>query len=268
MRVGLLGGSFNPAHAGHRHVAKLALARLGLDQVWLLVSPGNPLKPGKGMAPLADRLRGASAIGDRRWVIATSIEAAIGTRYSVDTLRVLRRRFPRVHFVWIMGADLMTQLPHWRRWQEIVRNLPFAVLPRPGYTLPALAGRAARRLRGGRRPAHEAPILSRARSGWVFLITPENATSATAIREAPRETKEPYHSRHAQTAIVAGPSPAQTEEARGETRAGRSSAFAGFATQEDHSGRPGQGSGSITDGEDGDVAAGLDAKGDRGQSGR
>ena len=184
--MGLLGGSFNPAHEGHRHIAELALRRLRLDQVWLMVSPGNPLKPVKGMAPLADRLRGAAAIGDGLRVIATPIEATFGTRYSVDTLRVLRRRFPRVHFVWIMGADILTQLPRWRRWRAIVRDLAFVVLPRPGYTLPALAGQAARRLRGGRRPAHEAPVLSRSRSGWVFLPTPENATSATAIREANR----------------------------------------------------------------------------------
>ena len=184
--MGLLGGSFNPAHDGHRHVAKLALARLGLDQVWLLVSPGNPLKSDKGMAPFAERLRGAAALGDGRRVIATAIEAAFGTRYSVDTLRILRRRFPRIRFVWIMGADILTQLPRWRRWREIVRELPFVVLPRPGYTLPALAGQAAGRLRGGRRPAHEAPILSRSRSGWVFLPAPQNATSATAIREARR----------------------------------------------------------------------------------
>lgn len=186
-RVGLLGGSFNPAHAGHRHVAEMALTRLGLDQVWLLVSPGNPLKPLSGMAPFADRLAGAALIGDGRRVIATSIEATFGTRYSVDTLRMLRRRFPRVHFIWIMGADILTQLPRWRRWREIVRDLAFVVLPRPGYTLPALGGHAARRLRGGRRPAHEAPVLSRSRSGWVFLPTAENTTSATAIRDASRQ---------------------------------------------------------------------------------
>jgi len=188
MRVGLLGGSFNPAHEGHRHVAELALARLALDQVWLMVSPGNPLKPPVGMAPLADRLRGAAAIGDARRVIATSIEAAVGTRYSVDTLQELRRRFPRVRFVWIMGADLLTQLPQWRRWQEIVLDLPFVVLPRPGYTLPALAGQAARRLRRWRRPAHEAAVLAEARSGWLFLPTSQNATSASAIRDALKET--------------------------------------------------------------------------------
>jgi len=136
------------------------------------------------MAPLADRRAGAAAIGDGRRVIATAIEAAMGTRYSIDTLRMLRRRFPRIRFVWIMGADIMTQLPRWRRWREMMRDLPFVVLPRAGYTRPALAGQAARCLRGGRRPAHEARVLSRLRFGWVFLPTSLNATSATAIRAA------------------------------------------------------------------------------------
>ena len=187
VRAGLLGGSFNPAHEGHRHVATLARTRLALDQVWLMVSPGNPLKPRAGMAPLAKRLAGATAIGDGRRIIATTIEQAFGTRYSVDTLRLLRRRFPRVRFVWIMGADLLTQLPRWRRWRAITRDLAFAVLPRPGYTARALAGQAARCLRHGRRPAHEAPVLAHARSGWVFLPAPENAASATAIRESLRQ---------------------------------------------------------------------------------
>jgi nicotinate-nucleotide adenylyltransferase len=267
MRVGLLGGSFNPAHAGHRHVAELALRRLGLDQVWLMVSPGNPLKPTKGMAPLADRLTGAAAIGDRRRMIATSIEAAIGTRYSVDTLRVLRRRFPRVRFVWIMGADLLTQLPRWHRWREIVSNFPFVVLPRPGYTLPALAGQAAHRLHSGRRPAHEAPVLSLARAGWLFLPAPENATSATAIREAPRETKEPYHSSHAQTTVFTSPPSTQAAEARREARSGGGSGFSGFAAQEDHRSRARQGSAPVAGGEGGAVAAGSDAEADCGQPG-
>jgi len=187
MRVGLLGGSFNPAHEGHRHIAELALARLRLDQVWLMVSPGNPLKPVAGMAPFAERLKGTGAISDRRRVIATAIEAALGTRYTADTLHLLRRLFPRVRFVWIMGADILTQLPRWRRWREIARVMPFVVLPRPGYTLSALAGNASRSLRHGRRPAHEAPVLSRSRSGWVFLPTPQNTTSATAIRDARKQ---------------------------------------------------------------------------------
>jgi nicotinate-nucleotide adenylyltransferase len=149
-----------------------------------MVSPGNPLKSEASMAPYPERLASAAAIGDGRRVIATSIESEFGTRFSVDTLRLLRRRFPHVHFVWIMGADILTQLPHWRRWREIVRDLPFVVLPRPGHTRSALAGQVARRLRHGRRPAHEAPVLPRSRSGWVFLPAPQNAISATAIRAA------------------------------------------------------------------------------------
>ena len=184
MRVGLLGGSFNPAHAGHRHVAELAMRRLRLDQVWLLVSPGNPLKPTAGMAPFADRLAGAARIADGRRVVATGIEAAFRTRYTVDTMRLLMQRFPAVRFVWIMGADILEQLPRWRRWTDIVRHLAFVVLPRPRYSNRALAGQAAHRLRAGRRPVREAPLLPGAAPGWVFLPGRQNAISATAIRQA------------------------------------------------------------------------------------
>jgi len=164
-------------------VVELARRRLGLDQVWLLVSPGNPLKPEAGMAPLARRLAGARAIADGRFVVASAIEAAFGTRYSVDTLRRLLRRFPRVGFVWLMGADNLEQLPHWRRWLEIVRRIPMAVLPRPGYNHRALAGRAARRLRHARRPARAAVRLpGLAAPGWVFLWVPQHRASASAIR--------------------------------------------------------------------------------------
>jgi nicotinate-nucleotide adenylyltransferase len=183
-RVGLLGGSFNPAHEGHRHVAELARKRLRLDQVWLLVSPGNPLKSPHGMGPFAQRLAAAQAMGDGRHVLASGIEAALGTRYTVDTLRLLLQRFPRVDFIWLMGADVLEQLPRWRRWNDIAKRLPFAVLPRPGYTYRALAGQAARRLRHARRPMREAASIARQPSGWVFLPVRQNALSATAIREA------------------------------------------------------------------------------------
>src|SRR6185437_1149878 len=133
MRIGLLGGSFNPAHAGHRHVAELARKRLRLDQVWLLVSPGNPLKEERGMAPLPQRLATARRISDGRRIVASGIEAVLGTRYTVDTLHLLRQRFPRARFIWIMGADILAQLPKWRRWIDISHQLAFAVLPRPGY---------------------------------------------------------------------------------------------------------------------------------------
>lgn len=188
MRVGLLGGSFNPAHEGHLHVAELARRRLRLDQVWLVVSPGNVLKPRDGMASFPDRLAGAAALSDRRWWVATGIEAAFGTRFTVDTLRLLRRRFPLVRFVWIMGADLLEQLPRWRHWAEIARLVPFVVLPRPLYSNRALAGRAAHRLGAVRRPARQAALLPGAAPGWTFLPAPQTAISATAIRLAAEGT--------------------------------------------------------------------------------
>jgi nicotinate-nucleotide adenylyltransferase len=185
MRIGLLGGSFNPAHQGHRHVADLALRRLRLDQVWLMVSPGNPLKPVDGMAPFAERLASARRVADGRRLVATGIEAALATRYTVDTLRELRRRFPRACFVWLMGADNLHQLPRWRGWLAIARAMPFAVLPRPGYNNRALAGRAAKRLGSARLPARRASLLAGSRApAWIFLPVPQHAASASAIRAA------------------------------------------------------------------------------------
>lgn len=185
MRIGLLGGSFNPAHEGHRHVAAQLLRRLRLDQIWLLVSPGNPLKPDDGMAPFAARLASARAIADGRRVIATDIEARLGTRYTADTLRALRRRFPRARFVWLMGADNLRQLPRWRDWLGIARSMPFAVHPRPSYNSRALAGRAAHRLRAARRPARQAATLAlQSAPAWIFLPGMQHAASATALREA------------------------------------------------------------------------------------
>ena len=185
MRVGLLGGSFNPAHAGHRHVAQMARRRLRLDQVWLMVSPGNPLKPAAGMGAFAARLESARRIADGRRIVATDIEQRLGTRFTVDTLAVLRRLFPCVRFVWLMGADNLAQLPRWNRWLEMVGSVAFAVLPRPSYTHPALASRAAQRLRQARRSASAAPVLaSLPPAAWVFLPASQHAASATAIRQA------------------------------------------------------------------------------------
>ncbi len=184
-RIGLLGGSFNPAHQGHRHVAEMARRRLRLDQVWLLVSPGNPLKPEHGMAPLSERLASARGVADGRRVVASPIEARLGTRFTIDTLCLLLRRFPRVDFVWIAGADIFEQLPQWRHWQKIARLVPFAVLPRPGYNHRALAGRAAHVLRRARRLARTGAVLARcAPPAWVFLTAPQDAASASAIRAA------------------------------------------------------------------------------------
>lgn len=156
---------------------------LRLDEVWLLVSPGNPLKPTAGMAPLAARLASARGIADGRRVIATAIEASLGTRYSADTMEQLALRFPRASFVFIIGADNLLQLPRWRRWRAMTRGTPLAVLPRPGFTRPALHGAAAhvlspyRRKPGGLWPwAGHAP--------WCVVPAREHPASASAIRAA------------------------------------------------------------------------------------
>jgi nicotinate-nucleotide adenylyltransferase len=187
----VLGGSFNPAHAGHLHIALMAIKRLRLDQVWLLVSPGNPLKQPAGMGSLAARLESARKIADGRRVIATDIERHLHTRVTVDTLRALKQRFPRVAFVWLMGADNLAQFPRWRGWMRIARDVPFAVLPRPTYSAAARAGRAARRLAFARHTVRQAPILAACKApAWVFLDGRENPVSATALREAAQEKND------------------------------------------------------------------------------
>lgn len=185
--TGLLGGSFNPAHAGHRHVALAALRACRLRRVWLLVSPGNPLKPRAGMAPFAERLASARGIaqGDAR-LVASDAEALLGTRFTVDTLRRLRLRFPRRRFVLVIGADNLIQLPRWRRWRQVAALAPLAVLPRPGYTRPALRGRAASVLRHRRRR----PGALAAQGGWALVPAAERAISATAIRSGALHSTE------------------------------------------------------------------------------
>jgi len=181
--VGLLGGSFNPAHEGHLHVARQAIAHLGLHQLWLMVSPGNPLKPLAGMAPLPARLASAQRLTAGRQIIATDIEAHLGTRYTVDTLHALKRRFPCVEFVWLMGADNLAQLPRWRRWRRILRAMPMLVLPRPGATRQALAGQVAKTYRKYRLPARSGLCLAAAAApAWILLPVKENPASATALR--------------------------------------------------------------------------------------
>lgn len=182
-RIGLLGGSFNPAHDGHRHVAEIARRRLGLNQVWLLVSPGNPLKPKAGMAPFAQRLASAAAVVDGRYLIATDLEQRLALRYTADTLARLRVLFPRAEFVWIIGADNLWQISRWRRWRRLVAGTAMAVLPRPGWTRKALAGPAAHALRGHRRRAEALLAGPRpAHAPWCLIPAPEHAASATAIR--------------------------------------------------------------------------------------
>ena len=138
MRTGLLGGSFNPAHGGHRRITRFTIEALGLDQVWWLVSPGNPLKPRAGMAPLGARLRSAREQARRAPIIPTAIERELGTRYTLDTLRALKRRYPKRDFVWLMGSDNLAQFHRWKGWREIARAMPIAVIARPGYNNAAM----------------------------------------------------------------------------------------------------------------------------------
>jgi nicotinate (nicotinamide) nucleotide adenylyltransferase/ribosome silencing factor RsfS/YbeB/iojap len=180
-----LGGSFNPAHGGHRHVSLLALKHLDLDQVWWLVSPQNPLKPVDGMAPFADRLERARQIaGAHPRIIVIDLESRLGpSRYTADTLSALRRRFTRLRFVWLMGGDNLVQIPRWERWTEIFRTVPIAVFDRPSYSLKALSGRAAKHFARARVPASEARQLAEIKPpAWVFFHTPLDTRSATGIR--------------------------------------------------------------------------------------
>ena len=185
IKTGLLGGSFNPAHAAHRQISLLAAKALGLDEVWWLVSPGNPLKPRAGMAPLSVRLRSAQKCARRSIIRATAIEQQLGTRYTVDTLRALRRRHPERRFVWLMGADNLAQFSDWKDWRGIARTMPIAVIARPGYDASAQASRAMGWLRGFVRPRSGAAkgTMRRppARARW--RARPDKP-SATALRRA------------------------------------------------------------------------------------
>ena len=182
-RIGLLGGSFNPAHGGHRRISLFAMAALGLDAVWWLVSPGNPLKPQAGMAPLDARLASARKAARRARIVPTAIERELGTRYTLDTLRALRRRYPKVQFVWLMGSDNLAQFHRWRSWREIARTMPIAVIARPGYEGRALASPAGAWFGRYRRP----PASLSTRAGWsapalIYLRFDPDLRSATALR--------------------------------------------------------------------------------------
>ena len=184
-RIGLLGGSFNPAHGGHRAISLFALDALGLDEVWWLVSPGNPLKPAAGMAPLAARLRSAQLQARRSRIRPTVIERDLGTRYSVDTVAALLARYPNHRFVWLMGADNLGQFARWRRWRGIARALPIAVIARPGYDGNAQAGPAMGWLRRFVRPAgHADRWTDWSLPALVLLRFRPDPRSATAARAA------------------------------------------------------------------------------------
>ncbi|MGH6957708.1 MAG: nicotinate-nucleotide adenylyltransferase [Caulobacteraceae bacterium] len=181
MSVGLFGGSFNPAHAGHAHVAETARKRLGLDLVIWLVAPGNPLKAKP--SPLRERARSARRQAQGNSVVSAA-ERALGSRYTIDTVRRLKARFPRVRFVWIMGADSLADLHRWRDWTGLMREIPVAVVARPGASLKGLASPAARRFRAVRLADGAGRRLARSKPpAWVYLTGPWNYASSTALRE-------------------------------------------------------------------------------------
>ncbi|WP_114943049.1 nicotinate-nucleotide adenylyltransferase [Microvirga calopogonii] len=187
MRIGLYGGSFNPAHAGHRHVSRMALKRLGLDRVWWIVTPGNPLKDTGELATTAMRVEEARRVSDDPRIDVTAFEEDIGARYTVDTLAYLKRRYPGVRFVWIMGADNLASFHRWRGWQRIARMMPMAVIDRPGWTLKATHSRSASALSSSRISEADAPALpGLAPPAWVFLHGPRSHLSSTQLRQSRR----------------------------------------------------------------------------------
>jgi nicotinate-nucleotide adenylyltransferase len=183
MRVGLLGGSFNPAHEGHLHISRLALAALNLDQVWWLVSPQNVLKPTAGMARFEERVESARRLINDPRIRISLFEAGRRSRYTIDTVRALKRRFPKIRFVWLMGADNLLQFPHWKLWQQIFNALPIAVFARPTYSHRALSGQAAHRFRRYRRRREGVAVLAgQEPPAWAFLHLRESPLSATDLR--------------------------------------------------------------------------------------
>lgn len=181
-RIGLLGGSFDPPHAGHVRITEEALRRFGLDRVWWLVSPGNPLKA-EGPAPMARRLAAArAAITDPR-VLVTDVEARIGTRHTAQTLRALCARYPQVRFVWLMGADNLAAIHRWDSWRRIMALTPVGVVARPGWGLPALNSVAARAFAGARLPEARARSLAdQAPPAWCYIRIPLLDISSTDLR--------------------------------------------------------------------------------------
>ncbi|MEP7221241.1 MAG: nicotinate-nucleotide adenylyltransferase [Novosphingobium sp.] len=181
--TGLLGGSFNPAHGGHRRITRFAIDALGLDEAWWLVSPGNPLKPSAGMAPLSARLASARNQARRAPIRVSALERELGTRFTADSLRAILRRWPKRRFVWLMGADNLAQFHRWRQWRAIARMVPIAVIARPGYDAAAIASPAMVWLGRYRRSA----ARFRNAADWsaprlVILRFDPDKRSATALR--------------------------------------------------------------------------------------
>ena len=189
LRIGLLGGSFNPPHGGHVHVSEAALKKLGLDYVWWLVSPQNPLKPSRGMASFDKRLEAAKRLADRHpRIVVSGVEQELGTRFTIDTLKALKRRFADTRFVWLMGSDNLVQIPRWRRWREIFAQVPVAVVTRPGSALPARHSKAAIRFKSSGLPA-DARFADAKLPALTVIEVKRNPASGTQLRAASASRK-------------------------------------------------------------------------------
>ena len=183
MTVGLFGGSFNPPHAGHALVAEIALRSLGLDQLWWMVTPGNPLKDARELAPLSERITRSQAMLDDPRIKVTALEHGLKARYSADVIRAVLARNRQVHFVWIMGADNLRDFHKWQDWRAIVRSLPIAVVDRPGATLSYLSSVMAQTFSWARIDEDDSRLLARRRApAWTFLHGPRSTLSSSAIR--------------------------------------------------------------------------------------
>ncbi len=185
MVVGLFGGSFNPPHQGHVLVAEIALRRLGLDQLWWMVTPGNPLKSRRELAPLTERLALCENMAADPRIKVTAFEQALGTSYTARTLDFIRSRNPHAHFVWIMGADNLAGFHHWQRWRKIATTFPIAVIDRPGSTLSYLSSKMARTFDYARIDEDDAGVLWRKPApAWTFIHGPRSTLSSSALRAA------------------------------------------------------------------------------------
>ena len=185
MRIGLFGGTFDPPHAAHRAACLLAMRRIGLDRVWWLVTPGNPLKDTHGLAPLAERLAAARKLARHPRIDVTDLEADLGITYTFATISYLIRRCPGAHFVWIMGADNLRSFHRWQRWRDIARLVPIAVIDRLGPSLYSTAGAAGQALAWARLPESAARTLPQRRPpAWIYLHGLKSPLSSTALRAA------------------------------------------------------------------------------------
>lgn len=183
LKIGLLGGSFNPPHDGHRHITLEAMRRVGLDHVWWLVSPGNPLKNNSNLPPIEERAAACASLANHPRIAITTIEQKIGSPYTANTIDHILRKSRGAQFVWLMGGDNLAEFHHWKHWREIAEAVPIAVLDRPGARHKALASPAAKYLASAQLPPHAANrLLLEELPAWTYLDIPLSSLSSTALR--------------------------------------------------------------------------------------